>query len=148
MTEESNEIKNLDNIDSPDQAEVPAADEPKPERQKQTRHLRAPIEIRIEITRGPQSFNTTSVNLALGGVSFESMEEMQIGEECNILLYIPVNKELELLKIQSKVVWVEDQMGSWQMGAAFKKFAPGDFRRLKEWLIQSIRALAEGRTYF
>lgn len=114
---------------------------------KPTRHLRAPIEIRIEITVGPQSFTATSRNLALGGVSFETLEQLQVGNRVNILLYIPVKKELELLKAASEIVWVEDQDGSFMVGAAFRKFAPGDQKRLREWLLECVRAQKEGRSY-
>ena len=125
-------------------SDIPKPDEPKAGKSK-TRHLRAPIEIRIEITQGLQSFTATSRNLALGGVSFESLQELQIGDQVNILLYIPIKKELELLKAASEIVWTEDQNGSWMMGAAFRKFAPGDQKRLREWLLECVRAQKEGR---
>ena len=108
------------------------------------RHLRAPIEIRVEITARSQSFTTTSRNIALGGISFESQQQFRVGDLVNVLLYIPVKKELELLKCASEVVWVEDLGGSWMCGSAFRKFAPGDERRLREWLLESVRAQKAG----
>ncbi len=51
------------------------------------------------------------------------------GDQINILLYIPVSKDIELLKISS-----EDQGGSWMVGAKFV-IAPGDQKRLREWLL-------------
>jgi hypothetical protein len=108
------------------------------------RHLRAPIEIRVEITARSQSFTTTSRNIALGGISFESQQEFRVGDLVNVLLYIPVKKELELLKCASEIVWVEDLGGSWMCGSAFRKFAPGDERRLREWLLESVRAQKAG----
>ncbi len=110
------------------------------------RHLRAPIEIRIEITANAQSFTTTSRNIALGGISFESAQEFRCGDWINVLLYIPMKKDLELLKIASEVVWAEEDHGSWLIGAAFRKFAPGDERRLRAWLLESVRAQREGRS--
>lgn len=110
-----------------------------------TRHLRAPIEIRVEITARAQSFTTTSRNIALGGISFEAQQEFRVGDLVNILLYIPVKKELDLLKVASEVVWVEDLNGSWMAGAAFRKFAPGDEKRLRAWLLESVRAAKAGR---
>src|SRR5688572_33502471 len=97
--------------------DVPQPDEPRA--QKNTRHLRAPIEIRIEVTLGPQSFTATSRNLAIGGVSFETLQELNVGDQVNILLYIPVSKDIELLKASSAVVWSEDQGGSRMVGAKF-----------------------------
>lgn len=111
-----------------------------------TRHLRAPIEIRVEITARNQSFTTTSRNIAAGGLSFESQEPFHTGDAINVLLYIPVKKDLELLKVASEVVWTEEDLGSWVVGAAFRKFAPGDEKRLREWLLESVRAQREGHT--
>jgi hypothetical protein len=124
--------------------DVPKPNEPKASL-KPTRHLRAPIEIRIEVTLGPQSFTATSRNLAIGGVSFETLEELKVGELINVLLYIPVNKDIELLKAASQVVWAEDQGGSWMVGAKFQKFAPGDQKRLREWLLECVQALKAGK---
>ena len=113
-------------------------------RARQARHLRAPIEIRIEVTARNQSFTTTSRNIAIGGISFESQQQFRVGDLVNVILYIPVKKDLELLKAASEVVWEEDLGGSWMCGAAFRKFAPGDERRLREWLIESVRAQKAG----
>jgi Tfp pilus assembly protein PilZ len=124
-------------------------DIPGPEEQKAsskpTRHLRAPIEIRIEVTLGPQSFTATSINLAIGGVSFETLEQLNVGDQINILLYVPVNKDIDLLKIASEVVWSQEQGGSWMVGAKFVKFAPGDQKRLREWLLECVRAIKAGK---
>lgn len=115
-----------------------------PARVRQARHLRAPIEIRIEVTVRNQSFTTTSRNIAIGGISFESQQQFRVGDLVNVILYIPVRKDLELLKAASEVVWEEDLGGSWMCGAAFRKFAPGDERRLREWLLESVRAQKAG----
>jgi hypothetical protein len=123
---------------------APATPPPAPVRGP--RHLRAPIEIRIEITARNQSFTTTSRNIALGGISFESQQQFRVGDLVNVLLYIPVKKELELLKVASEIVWVEDLGGSWMCGSAFRKFAPGDERRLREWLLECVRAQRAGAT--
>jgi hypothetical protein len=125
--------------------DIPQPDEPRAAEKKPTRHLRAPIEIRIEVTLGPQSFTATSRNLAIGGVSFETLEKLVVGDQVHILLYVPVSKDIELLKISSEVVWVEDQGGSFMVGAKFLKFAPGDQKRLREWLLDCVRALKAGK---
>jgi hypothetical protein len=135
--------------DSDEPKATKAAPPPAPEpaaapRVRQPRHLRAPIEIRIEVTARNQSFTTTSRNIAIGGISFESQQQFRVGDLVNVILYIPVKKDLELLKAASEVVWEEDLGGSWMCGAAFRKFAPGDERRLREWLIESVRAQKAG----
>ncbi len=107
-------------------------------KKKQTRHLRAPIEIRIELSKGSQSFTATTRNLAIGGVSFETMEKFKINDIINVLLYIPIKKELELLKATSKIIWIKEDFGAYMVGSAFKKFAPGDQKRLRNWLLNAI----------
>lgn len=131
-----------------DKEDVPQPNESKADRKKITRHLRAPIEIRIEITLGLQSFTTTSLNLALGGVSFETVEKLNVGDQVIVLLYIPVNKDIELLRIASEVVWIQDQGGSWTVGAKFVKFAPKDQKRLLDWLMESVQAIKSGKLGF
>ncbi len=130
--------------DVPKKAPDPLAGVPPPPSKTAQRHLRAPIEIRVEITARNQSFTTTSRNIALGGISFESQQQFRVGDLVNVLLYIPVRKELELLKCASEIVWVEDLSGSWMCGGAFRKFAPGDERRLREWLLESVKAQRAG----
>ncbi len=133
-------ITNKNDVPSPNEAKAADA-------KKKMRHLRASIEIRIEVTLGAQSFTATSRNLALGGISFETLELLSVGNKVKILLYIPVNKDLELIKTESDVVWVEEDAGSYMVGAAFRKFAPGDLKRLREWLLECVRAQKEGRSY-
>ncbi len=122
----------------------PVVAKPAPTKPWVKRHLRAPIEIRVEITARSQSFTTTSRNIAIGGISFESQQQFSVGDSVNVILYIPVKKDLELLKAASEIVWVQDFGGSWMCGAAFRKFAPGDERRLREWLIESVRQQKAG----
>ena len=140
------------NASAPAEPTVPATEPLEPgskvahPAEKSTRHLRAPIEIRVEITARNQSFTTTSRNLALGGISFESSQQFRVGDQVNVLLYIPVKKELDLLKVASEIVWVEDLSGSFMAGAAFRRFAPGDERRLRAWLLESVKAQRAGRS--
>jgi len=139
--------ENAEQIAEPTEPATEAGGDEKVAHPTTTRHLRAPIEIRVEITARSQSFTTTSRNIAIGGISFEANQEFRIGDLVNVLLYIPVKKELDLLKVASEVVWVEDVNGSWMVGAAFRKFAPGDERRLRAWLIESVRAQKAGRPF-
>ena len=72
--------------------------------------------------------------------------EIIIPVRCYATVYVPVNKDIELLKISSEVVWAVDEGGSFMVGAKFLKFAPGDQRRLREWLLECVRAFKEGRS--
>lgn len=99
------------------------------------RHLRIPVEIRVEVAKNKQSFTTTSRNISITGVSTESVTEFQIGDNVDVVLYVPIKKDIELLEIEARVIWVCSRPGSCSMGAAFKKFAPGDQRKLRRWLL-------------
>jgi hypothetical protein len=122
---------------TPEAAPAAAPKSPPP---RGPRHLRAPIEIRVEVMVRNQSFTTTTRNIAVGGISFESQQEFRVADTVNVLLYIQVRKEVDLLKAAAEIVWVEDLGGSWMCGCAFRKFAPGDERRLREWLLEAVRA--------
>ncbi len=144
MSENENSVEESATLDI-EAVQVVSSSESEVPRPRGPRHLRAPIEIRVEITQNSQSFTTTTRDLAAGGVSFESSEQFPIGTPVNVLLYIPEEKELELLKVASEVVWIEEDLGCWMVGAAFRKFAPGDQKRLREWLLEAVRAFKEGR---
>jgi c-di-GMP-binding flagellar brake protein YcgR len=100
------------------------------------RYARMPIEVRVEVEALTESITTRTRNVSAGGISFECGSEIQIGDPMNVLLYIPRSKEVELLKVHSEAVWCDEQQGLFVVGAAFRKFAPGDQRRLRQWLLE------------
>ncbi|MEM7496014.1 MAG: PilZ domain-containing protein [Myxococcota bacterium] len=106
---------------------------------KLPRHLRASLQVRLEVNFGNHSFSTVSCNVAIGGTSFETPEELPVGKQINLLLYLPMAKGLELLKSSSRVVWSKRQPEGWLVGTAFEEFAPGGQRRLQEWLLAYVR---------
>lgn len=102
------------------------------------RHLRVPVEIRAEVAKNKQSFTTTSRNISITGVSTESVTKFQVGDDVDVVLYVPIKKDIELLEIEARIIWVYSRPGSCSMGAAFKKFAPGDQRKLRRWLLDCL----------
>jgi len=105
------------------------------------RFVRKPVEIRIEVERFSEALASKSVNISPSGICFVINESLELNERCRILLYIPRGKEVEILKVQGRVVWVEDaddddEPGMFRVGAAFEVFAPGDERRLRSWLLE------------
>lgn len=101
------------------------------------RFLRKPVEIRIEVERFQEGLATTSVNMSPSGICFELSEPLAEDERFNVLLYIPRGKEVDILKVQARCVWQETQAeGRFRIGAAFEKFAPGDERRIRHWLLE------------
>lgn len=101
------------------------------------RYARLPIEIRVEVEALTESITTRTRNISAGGISFECGTEIHVGDPMNVLLYIPQGKELELLKVQSQAVWCDEAQGLFTVGSAFRKFAPGDERRLRLWLLEN-----------
>lgn len=110
--------------------------DPKEQHPYHKRYLRKPIEIRVEVEALTESITTRTRNIGAGGISFECGSEIQVGDPMNILLYIPRGKEVELLKVRSEAVWCDEKQGLFTVGSAFRKFAPGDERRLRQWLIE------------
>lgn len=101
------------------------------------RFLRKPVEIRIEVERFQEGVASTSVNMSPSGIGFKLAEPLEEGERFNVLLYIPRRKEVDILKVQARCVWLEPQpTGQFMIGAAFEKFAPGDERRIRQWLLE------------
>lgn len=100
------------------------------------RFLRKPVEIRIEVERFQEGLASTTVNMSPSGICFELSESLEEDERFNVLLYIPQGKEVDILKVQARCVWQETQPnGLFRTGAAFEKFAPGDERRIRQWLL-------------
>jgi len=101
------------------------------------RFVRKAIEIRIEVERFQEALASNSVNISPSGICFKIGELLEHGERMKVLLYVPRGKEVEILKVQARMVWQEaDGEESWRVGAAFEQYAPGDERRLRSWLLE------------
>ena len=114
---------------------------------KPPRHLRVSLPIRLEIGVENQSFSTTARNLAIGGACFEIDRELAISTQVNVLLYLPVAQGLELIKTLAHVIWSKRRGRIHIVGVSFNEFAPGDQRRLQEWLLAYVRGDKESRFY-
>lgn len=100
------------------------------------RFVRKPVEIRIEVERFSEALASSSVNISPSGICFLIGEPLEQNEVVKILLYIPRGKEVEILKVQGRMVWQEPADDEkFQVGVAFEQYAPGDERRLRAWLI-------------
>ncbi|MCA9647158.1 MAG: PilZ domain-containing protein [Myxococcales bacterium] len=100
------------------------------------RFVRKPVEIRVEVERFQEALNSSSVNISPSGMCFKIGEPLELEEQMKILLYVPRGKEVEILKVQARVGWQEPHEDTFRVGAAFEKFAPGDERRLRLWLLE------------
>lgn len=101
------------------------------------RFLRKPVEIRVEVERFQEGLASSSVNMSPSGICFEVGEPLEDNERFKVLLYIPRGKEVEILKVEARMVWQEPvDDGMFRTGAAFEKFAPGDERRIRQWLLE------------
>lgn len=101
------------------------------------RFLRKPVEIRVEVERFQEGLASSSVNMSPSGICFELAEPLEENERFRVLLYIPRGKEVEILKVSARMVWMESRdNGMFRVGAAFEQFAPGDERRVKQWLLE------------
>lgn len=101
------------------------------------RFVRKAIEIRVEVERFSEALASSSVNISPSGMCFKIGSPLEQGERMKILLYVPHGKEVEILKVQARMVWQEPDEGElWRVGAAFEQYAPGDERRLRAWLLE------------
>ncbi len=100
------------------------------------RYVRKPTQIRVEVERGQQGLEAQSLNISPSGICLELEEPLEDDEKCRVLLYIPRGKEVEILKVSARMVWqrmLDD--GRWRVGASFMQFAPGDAKRIVQWLL-------------
>jgi len=104
------------------------------------RGARFDIEIRIEISAPSGSYTTRSKRLGIDSLVFESGEPVAPGDRVNLLLYLPQGEEeLDLVRLQAEVVACTKQQGLFTVAAAFRRYAPGDERRLHDWLLPRAR---------
>lgn len=119
----------------------------KKQENKPPRHLRVELPIRLEIALENQSFSTAARNVAMGGACFEMEQELAVDTQVNLLLYLPMAQGLELIKTLARVVWNKRRGKIYVIGTCFEQFAPGDQRRLQEWLLAYVRGDKESRFY-
>jgi c-di-GMP-binding flagellar brake protein YcgR len=101
------------------------------------RFVRKPIEIRVEVERFQEALASSSVNISPSGICFELDQFLEEEEQIRVLLYVPKGKEVEILKVRAAVVWQEPREGGKQrVGARFEQFAPGDQKRIRQWLVE------------
>lgn len=113
------------------------ADAHKPQMAFKKRFLRKPVNIRVEVERFQQGLESASVNMSPSGICLELDEPLEDGERFKVLLYIPRGKEVEILKVTARMVWQQlRDTGKWRVGAAFMQFAPGDAKRIRQWLLE------------
>ena len=103
------------------------------------RMRRLPLEVRVEIESQRECFTAHTRDLSPSGLSVVCAKKLEHGTPLNVLLYLPVDKEYELIKIHSEAIWCEEQQGLYAVGTAFRKFAPGDERRLKAFFLDNLR---------
>ncbi|MBK8011555.1 MAG: PilZ domain-containing protein [Deltaproteobacteria bacterium] len=99
------------------------------------RFVRKPVQIRVEVERFQEALASSSVNISPSGICFNIGDPLEDNEQIRVLLYIPRGKEVEILKVRARMVWQEPSEEGFRVGAAFEQFAPGDERRIRQWLL-------------
>jgi hypothetical protein len=104
------------------------------------RFARLSVDLRLEVETETGSLHTRACNLSAKGVMFDSDAELVPGEQVHVLIYIPRGREVDLLKIRGEVIWVRrEEARRFSAGTSFSRFAPGDERRLRQYLLAHIR---------
>lgn len=105
----------------------------------QPRMMRRAARIRVEVEQGAVDLQAECVNLSPSGMAFELEEPLFEGDRFRIIIYLPVGKDLELIRVAGEAVRSEpaEDPDKTRVAAAFHTFAPGDERRLKKWLLEN-----------
>ena len=104
------------------------------------RFARVPVDLRLEVEPDTGSLHTRARHISAKGVMFSSEGELVPGQAIHVLIYIPRGREVDLLKIKGEVIWVRrDEDRSFVVGGTFTRFAPGDERRMRQYLLQHLR---------
>lgn len=110
------------------------------EKNLRKRFARVPVDLRLEVETDTGSLHTRARNLSARGVLFSSDSELVPGDPIHVLIYIPRGREVDLLKIRGQVIWVrKEENGLFMAGCGFQRFAPGDERRLRQYLLAHIK---------
>jgi len=118
---------------------------PRPRTAVQQRPARLPVDIRIEVATSEDWFSARSKRLGMDGIAFESGEQVPKGRDVNPLLYLPRGEEeLDLVRVQSQAVTCTEKQGLFSVATDFRRFAPGDERRLRDWLLELVRGRKRG----
>ena len=86
------------------------------------RNLRAPLAFNVEIASGDQSFSAVTNDVAIGGVSFNSPENLVAGRKLNLGLFVPTVKGVKRLQAEGKIAWSRSSEEGWTVGVAFTDF--------------------------
>ncbi|MFH1811217.1 MAG: hypothetical protein ABIJ09_20935 [Pseudomonadota bacterium] len=62
-----------------------------------------------------------------------SASEVAVGSPLNVLVYIPRDDDVDLIKTRARVVRCDDKQGVFEIEARLEVFAPGDERRWRLW---------------
>lgn len=120
-----------------------ASGQTRPGRVMQKRMRRVPVEVRVDIERGEETLGGSSINMSPSGICFSSPEPLEEGSDFHIILYMPEGKrEFSLLKVEARHIWQKPEGEGYRVGAQFLKFAPGDERRIRSWLMHLMQPKA------
>ena len=107
----------------------------KPEGRQHTRvHLNLPVEYYASNPKSRRLGHTT--NLSPGGVMLNIPEKLDIGQSINLAIFVSLGKDVEAIKVNSRVIWVAgaDKEGGFRSGVKFVDLSANDRNKLESFL--------------
>jgi c-di-GMP-binding flagellar brake protein YcgR len=100
------------------------------------KHRRADLSLPVEYRgNNPKSLRLGyTSNLSPNGVMVTLRERLRIGQKINLSIFLSLGKEVEAIRVNSRVVWVHgaDKEGSFFSGMKFIDLSPEDREKLRE----------------
>lgn len=75
-------------------------------------------------------------NLSPDGVMLNLPERLRIGQKINLSIFVSLGKDVETIKVDSRVVWVhgKEKDGTFRSGVKFIDLSAGDRKKLEEFV--------------
>ncbi len=97
------------------------------------RDVRHDISLKIEVETN-QSFDTSSINLSENGICFDLPEQLPIGREVGLWVYLPLKKDQKPIHSRCRIVWHGKANGVIRHGGRFLFFTADGEDKLRNYL--------------
>lgn len=115
----------------------------KPTKPAQKRMVRVSTTVRIDVEMGAVTIPGETVNVSPSGVCFKCNELLEPQDTVHLILYMPEGKrDFGILRVAAEAVWNIPSEEGFLVAARFTAFAPGDQRRIREWLLSIMKPSA------
>jgi hypothetical protein len=98
------------------------------------KYIRHRVRVKVEV-RGHRGFNTWTINLSVDGLCFEIPEQVAVGDDVGIWIFLTRGKKKDPpVFATGHVVWHDRGKKGFRHGAQFAEFQADGRERLVAWL--------------